>query len=225
MMAAPPPVNPAPLLAVAAAAVVGACVCSYGTASTCSSSGDLGARDDGSSVESTTTADCNNAPSSGEGRRRDIAPAPGPTVRSFGSAAPPAGTASGAKSAAPRPVLQQTETPVAAPDKSSETVRIVQEHIKLRSNAGRFSPVVSAPAGSKLPGYDRKPPAGGRRQVAPLVVGTSVRVVEKGADRGGAPWLRVKTPEGVEGWLAQSSVELQPRHLCPALSGARDPPP
>jgi hypothetical protein len=185
------------LLAVAATAAVGVCAC-YCTR------GNSGAGASTGSSGSTTAHRKRNAPSS-VGRRHSNAPATGPQVRSFGSAVP-ADAACDTKNVAPRPALHQTDSPVVI-----AAAVIAQEGIKLRSNAGRFSPVVSAPAGSKLPGYDRKPPAGGRRQAAPLVVGASVSVIETGADRGGAPWLRVETAEGVVGWLAQSSVGVQPK--------------
>ena len=191
-MAAPAPVHVA-LLAVAGVAAVGVFACCGSTRS--------------SSGSSALPASNNVHGTSSAGRRRRTSttpPATGPPVRSFGSAKPDDHTTI----AAPAPALQHTGSPVsvAAADTPAVTVYIAQDRVKLRSSAGRFSPVVSAPAGSKLPGYNRKPPAGGRRQAAPLAQGTPVSVVEKGADKGGAPWIRVETAERVVGWLAQSSV-------------------
>ena len=97
----------------------------------------------------------------------------------------------------------------AAPDTPTIKVRVAEDGVKLRSCAGRFSPIVSAPAGSKLPGYNRKPPAGGRRQAAPLLAGTTVNIVGRGVDKTGAPWFRVETDDGVSGWLAQGSVDVR----------------
>lgn len=134
----------------------------------------------------------------------------GPPVRSFGSAMPataaaaPPPAAHAASGDAPGP--QPTKTAAAGP---APTVVIVQEDIRLRSSAGRFSPLVSAPAGSKLPGYNRKPPAGGRRQAAPLVTQTVASVLERGEDKRGVPWLRVQTGEGVVGWLPESATAPQ----------------
>ena len=208
-MAAPPTLAAVLGAAAAATAVTFACFCSTGGNERASDSGRAGEGTGGSHpTPDPSTADILGDEASMKQCRAN-ARVTGPPVRSFGSAKPPviASITSTTQTQQQQDVDGSATT--AAPDTPTIKVRVAEDGVKLRSCAGRFSPIVSAPAGSKLPGYNRKPPAGGRRQAAPLLAGTTVNIVGRGVDKTGAPWFRVETDDGVSGWLAQGSVDVR----------------
>ena len=113
-------------------------------------------------------------------------------------------------SAATAPPTEAAAAPVVAHEPPLGTAVVERAGVKVRTAPGRFSPIVSAPAGAKLPGYERTAPAGGRRKAAPLVVGSEVVVLAKQTDKKrGHVWLSVRTADGVCGWLLESAVRLE----------------
>ena len=115
----------------------------------------------------------------------------------------------GDSAAPPPPAGAAAAAPVVAHEPPLGTAVVERAGVKVRTAPGRFSPIVSAPAGAKLPGYERTAPAGGRRKAAPLVVGSEVVVLAKQADKKrGHVWLSVRTADGVCGWLLESAVRL-----------------